>query len=240
MQPPPIGYASGDGDTGNPSPASGPLCDAAFTTERAGESYQSALSRIDGYYNGLDLIRVYYTGLPAARPGKLDTGGRPVNVSFKAKPSEVLAGTDDATLREWFQNAPRDRDTYWTYYHEPEDNIRNGEFTAAQFTQAFQRVSKLADEADNRYDAVLVGKASTMSPDGATVVPARRRSVRSDGCPAHARRPASATRSCLAVRSSRGSGTGTSALSIRNLRPRGLGACSGRFSHPGTPNQAAG
>jgi hypothetical protein len=125
------------------------LCGAAFNVELEGETYQEALGRIDGYYNGLETARVFYTGLPRAWPGKLDTGGRPMIVSFKAPPAEVLAGTHDARLREWFRTAPRDQDIYWTYWHEPEQEIEAGDFTAAQYRLAWQRLSGLSDEAAN-------------------------------------------------------------------------------------------
>jgi len=125
------------------------LCGAAFNVELPGETYQEALARVDGYYNGLDLARVFYPGLPKAWPGKLDTGGRPMNVSFKAEPAEVIAGRHDARLSEWFRTAPRDRDLYWTFRHEPEQEIQAGEFTAAQYREAWQRLAGLADAAGN-------------------------------------------------------------------------------------------
>lgn len=135
----------------------GPLCGASFTQELAGESYQQAFARIDTAYGGLDLARVFYGGLPDAWPGKLNTGGRPMNVSFKAAPTDVLAGRHDAALRSWFAAAPTAVDTYWTYYHEPEDNIAAGEFTAADYRAAWQRLSTLADAAGNpRLKATLV------------------------------------------------------------------------------------
>ena len=83
---------------------------------------------------------MFYSGLPQAWPGKLDAGGRPMIISFKAPPAEVLAGTHDARLRDWFRTAPTDQDIYWTYFHEPENDIQSGAFTAAQFRQAWQRI----------------------------------------------------------------------------------------------------
>jgi hypothetical protein len=90
------------------SVAASTLCGASFATE-AGETYQQALAREDGYFDGLESVRVFYSGLPKAWPGKLDTSGRPMIVSFKAAPAEVLAGTHDTSLRSWFATAPRDQ-----------------------------------------------------------------------------------------------------------------------------------
>ena len=86
-------------------------------------------------------------------------------VSFKVDPAEVLAGTHDARLRQWFRTAPRNQDIYWTYYHEPEDNIANGDFTAAQYRQAWQRLSGLAAEAKNpRLRATLILMGFSVNP----------------------------------------------------------------------------
>jgi hypothetical protein len=136
------------------------LCGASFTNELPGETYQQALARVDGYYNGLDTVRVFYPGLPQPWPGKLDAGTRPLIISFKAPPANVIAGAHDAALRTWFQTAPRDRDMYWTYFHEPENDIQDGAFTAAQFRQAWQRIAGLAREAANprlRGTLILMG-----------------------------------------------------------------------------------
>jgi len=143
----------------------GTLCGASFTTEVAGETYQQALARIDGYYNGLDVIRIFYPGLPQAWPGKLDTGGRPMIVSFKAAPADVIAGRHDTALATWFRTAPRDRIIWWTYFHEPENDIQAGSFTAAQFRQAWQRIATLADGAGNpQLRATLILMGWTLEP----------------------------------------------------------------------------
>lgn len=133
------------------------LCGASFTSESPGETYQQALARVDGYYNGLEVVRIFYSDLPQEWPGKLNINGRPMIVSFKALPSEVLAGAHDTTLRDWFRNAPTNQEIYWSYYHEPEDNIAAGTFTAAQYRQAWQRISGLARQAGNsRLHATLI------------------------------------------------------------------------------------
>ncbi len=143
-----------------PPATSATLCGVAFTTEVSGETYQQAFAREDGYYGGVDIARIYYTGLPNNWPGKLNVGNRPLAVSFKAAPAEILAGTDDAYLRAWFRAAPTNRDTFWTYYHEPEDNIANGEFTAADYRAAWRHLVGLARSAGNphlRSTLILMG-----------------------------------------------------------------------------------
>jgi len=95
-------------------------------------------------FSGLEVVRIFYPGLPANWPGKVDTGGRPVIVSFKASPDEINSGSLDRRLGDWFKATPRDRTIWWSYYHEPEDNIENGEFTAAAYRTAWRRLVRLA------------------------------------------------------------------------------------------------
>ncbi len=103
-------------------------------------------------FGHLGIVRTYYTGLPAANAW---TTGLPaanhsaVIVSFKANPSEILSGAADATLSHFFNTAPTGHPIYYVYYHEPEDNIAAGQFTAAAYKAAWARVVKLADAAHN-------------------------------------------------------------------------------------------
>jgi len=137
-------------------PADAPLCGASFNT-LPGETFQQALARVDKYYGGLQMVRIFYAGLPSKWPGKMDVGKRPIVVSFKMNPRDVLSGKHDGYMREWFATAPKDQDIYWVYYHEPEDNIRSGEFTAPDYRAAWKRLRSLADQAGNpRLRATLV------------------------------------------------------------------------------------
>lgn len=135
------------------------LCGASFARD-GDESWQDALAREDALFNGLEVVRVFNSGLPRAWPGEPDPGSRPVIVSFKATPAQILAGQHDAALSRWFAGAPRNKVTWWSYFHEPEDDIQRGHFTAAQYRQAWQRIAGLADTAGNpqlRATLILMG-----------------------------------------------------------------------------------
>ena len=124
---------------------------------KPGETFQDALKRLDGKYGGLETVRLFYRGIPPAWPGKPDIGKRPPIISFKLAPKDVLSGEHDEEMTRWFKTAPRDRDVYWVYYHEPEDNIAAGEFTAKDYRAAWRRLRSLADKAGNdRLHATLV------------------------------------------------------------------------------------
>ncbi|MEU8798007.1 DNRLRE domain-containing protein [Spirillospora sp. NPDC048819] len=132
---------------------------------KPGETFQQALGRLDGKYGGLETVRLFYRGVPPAWPGNPDTGSRPPIISFKLAPEEVLAGEHDEAMTRWFATAPRDRDVYWVYYHEPEDNIAAGEFTAADYRAAWRHLRALADKAGNsRLHATLVLMSWDLDP----------------------------------------------------------------------------
>jgi hypothetical protein len=103
-------------------------------------------------FGHLSIVRTYYTGLPSANAW---TTGLPaanksaVIVSFKAQPSAILSGADDAALSHFFNTAPTGHPIYYTYYHEPEDNIAAGQFTLASYKAAWARVVRLAAAAHN-------------------------------------------------------------------------------------------
>lgn len=91
------------------------------------------------------VYRVYFDGLPPTsfRGSKADFG-IPVVLSFKANPARVAAGDYDAQLRSFFDSIPTGRMVWWSFYHEPEDNIAAGEFTAAQYRAAWKHLLAIA------------------------------------------------------------------------------------------------
>lgn len=128
----------------DPKPADGTLCAASFLPEN-GESSTGALARADERYGGLEAVRVFYTEPDPWPESRAGTPGRPVIVSLKLNPEDVNAGKHDASVRNWFRTAPRDRDIYWSLHHEPEDNVDQGEFDTGEYRTAWRRLAKLAD-----------------------------------------------------------------------------------------------
>lgn len=114
-----------------------------------GSTLEQAFTRESAYYGALESVRLYYTGLPSAWPGKASVTSGPVVLSFKAPPQDINAGKHDAFFTTWFAGIPKDRLVYWVYYHEPEDNVEDGLFTAADYRAAYRRLDSLADKAAN-------------------------------------------------------------------------------------------
>ena len=119
-----------------------------------GTSISSAanLAQDTAQFGQMPVVRVYYPGLPGSNAwttGLAAANHSAVVVSFKAAPTTILSGADDATLAHFFATAPTGHPVYYSYYHEPEDNIAAGEFTAADYKAAWARVVQLADAAHN-------------------------------------------------------------------------------------------
>jgi hypothetical protein len=143
-----------------PSHPSGGTMFGATVWTGDGMSQSQALAQANSRYGKLEVVRVFYPGLPPAWPGAAGTSGGPVVVSFKASPKDVLSGSLDSTLGNWFATAPKDRQVIWSYFHEPEDDIARGSFTAADYRAAWVHLRGLADKAGNpqlKSSLVLMG-----------------------------------------------------------------------------------
>jgi hypothetical protein len=103
-------------------------------------------------FGRMAIVRTYYPGLPSANAwttGLPASNKSAVIVSFKAQPTAILSGQDDAALSHFFDTAPTGNPIYWSYYHEPEGNIADGEFTLANYKAAWAHVVSLANAAHN-------------------------------------------------------------------------------------------
>lgn len=115
-----------------------------------GESRREALARVDEAYGPIGIARIFSSGLPPTW-GELrhDVGARPVVVSFRMPPEQVLSGAADDRLTAWFRAAPVGRSTFWAYFHEPEDDAERGDFSAEDFAAAWSHIERLAAAVDN-------------------------------------------------------------------------------------------
>jgi hypothetical protein len=119
-------------------------------------------------FGRLPILRVYYKSLPPAdawTTGLAGANKSAVIVSFKALPSAILSGADDPALSHFFDTAPTGHPIYYSYYHEPEDNIAEGQFSLTAYKAAWARVVALADAADNPYlHSTLILMAYDLKP----------------------------------------------------------------------------
>ena len=116
---------------------------------RGSSSWQTAVEQSDDRYGGLEVVRAFDPGLPSSWAHTSNATDASLVVSFKAHPTQILSGENDQRLKQWFATAPQDRDIWWAYYHEPEDNVERGDFTAEQWRAAYRHIAALANEANN-------------------------------------------------------------------------------------------
>lgn len=159
------GTAPSSGACTRPAPR-GTLFGTSIST--SGRTTAQAVSELDGQLGSLPVIRVFDPGMPVdwanARTSVLK--GRTVVLSFRAAPSDVVSGKEDAALRKWFTDAPSDMTIYWSYIHEPETPIdARKDYTAAQYRSAWKHIDAIADSVcrKNMY-ATLILMGWTTSP----------------------------------------------------------------------------
>lgn len=130
------------------TPASGDTLFGA-SVYQGSRTWPQAVADSNQAYGGMEVVRVFYPGLPSGWPGRAGEVGGAIVVSFKAHPTDILAGKHDALLRNWFATAPTDREIWWSYWHEPEDDVERGSFTAQQYRDAYRRIATFANQAAN-------------------------------------------------------------------------------------------
>lgn len=121
--------------------------------------------RVSGYLGAPDVYRMFNPGLPQSPfKGSNADYGPPVVVSFKAPPVEVAAGKHDAHFAAWFGSIPADRDVWWSYFHEPENDVEAGAFTAAQYRAAWAHLIALAPKRATLHPTLILMRYTLSIP----------------------------------------------------------------------------
>ncbi|MEJ7707307.1 MAG: hypothetical protein WKF82_08540 [Nocardioidaceae bacterium] len=97
----------------------------------------------------IGIARVFYAGMLPNRWNPSKEGASPqreCQVSFKADPAAVAAGHYDREIVAWLNTIPSGWRVYLTYWHEPNDELREGRFTAGTYRAAWSRLSHLAHQ----------------------------------------------------------------------------------------------
>lgn len=140
-----MGYARGQAALASPGGRPVPLLGSSVRNK-------ADLAADTAEFGPMPIVRVYYGGLPAPSAwtaGLAAANHSAVIVSFKARPDAILSGADDTALRHFFDTAPSGHPIYYSYFHEPEDNIGAGQFTLAAYKAAWVRVAAIAKAAHN-------------------------------------------------------------------------------------------
>lgn len=127
-----------------------------------------AVAALDQHFGmTVPALRVFDPGMVGewSRPRTPVFKGRTLIMSFRPSPKEVLSGQYDAAFKAWFNQAPADSTIYWSYVHEPESKIRNGDFTADEYRAAWRRLDAIADSVcrQNMYATLILTGWTTES-----------------------------------------------------------------------------
>lgn len=163
------------GGVGPEAPAGGSRCETAppagtvfgASLSTRGHALKHALAEVDDTFGTVDVVRHFRPGLPLDWDSEAaqQLTNRTLVTSFKAHPRKIMSGELDAFFSNWFKSAPSDQTIYWSYFHEPEDNINAGEFTASQYRAAWKRLAELEQEACKpNLHATLILTEWTMRP----------------------------------------------------------------------------
>lgn len=101
-------------------------------------------------FGGLGVSRSYDGGkgvAPFAAFQDLDVARHAATAfSFKYMPADVIAGKHDKELHDFFTSIKDWHLTFWTYWHEPDDEIyKSHTFTATQYRQAWRHIRNIAN-----------------------------------------------------------------------------------------------
>lgn len=106
-----------------------------------GETKAAAYARVKAAFGTHEIVRHFSSGA-AEWPTWLPKDAN-AHISFKYDAKGILAGTYDANLIQFFSGLSSTAKIYWTYFHEPEDDIRDGAFTAQEYRDAFDHIIDL-------------------------------------------------------------------------------------------------
>jgi hypothetical protein len=98
-------------------------------------------------FGHLSIVRTYDDGIPPWNAWEIrapQLKRRTIVTSIKVPPAEVLAGKYDKDFRHYFRTAPRKPKIYWAYFHEPEQEVKAGDFTTRQYRRAWRHIARIA------------------------------------------------------------------------------------------------
>ncbi len=131
----------------------------------AGQGTRANYDRVSSYLGAPKVYRMFFPGSPGTNfVGSNADYGPPVVVSFKFKPQEVVTGKWDATMRSWFNSIPSSRQVWWSYFHEPENDIEAGSYTFAQYRAAWEHLIALAPKRANLHPTLILMRYSLSLP----------------------------------------------------------------------------
>lgn len=106
-----------------------------------GETQAAAYTRVKNAFGNFQIARIYSAGAPVW-PSYIPVE-TVAQISFKYDPKDVLNGSRDTEITNFFTKLATTKNIYWTYFHEPEDDIAKGAFSAEDYRNAFDYIIDL-------------------------------------------------------------------------------------------------
>ncbi len=133
----------------------------------AGETAGQALSRLQGTFGALPVVRVFSPGVLPARWDDVAVlralpARTAVVYSFKGDVAAAARGDYDARVRSFLASRPAGTQVWVAFYHEPEDDVARGSFSAAQFRAATTHLAPVIRGAGGTPTTILM--EYTLSP----------------------------------------------------------------------------
>lgn len=158
--------------TATPSPSASPSPSPSTSTStppatmpagsslyrESGETHQEAYDRRCTNWGVCpEIVRYFYESLPSGSWPNF--GDSTEVVSFKVPSMGGFAsGANDSQVSGWLADVPKDGTTHYVaLWHEPEDDIATGRFTAAEFRAGVAHLQQLAAEFDGTGKRIRVG-----------------------------------------------------------------------------------
>jgi hypothetical protein len=126
-----------------PKPVMGAATQSDSSSSFSSLESQVGALRIRRSYSGAGAFPATY----AASNAGLDAGVRESMWSFKPTPSAFAAGDNDSWFNGFLNSIPSGQKVIFILWHEPEDNIKNGEFTLAEWKAANNHLGQLVHAA---------------------------------------------------------------------------------------------
>lgn len=125
----------------NPSVIEGTIIWGSSYGAIQGETQSNAFTRVREAFGNHQIVRIFCSADPVW-PAFISVESV-AQISFKMDAKDVLSGSKDAVLINFFNKLATTSIIYWTYFHEPEDDIRDGVFTAEEYRNAFDYIIDL-------------------------------------------------------------------------------------------------
>lgn len=124
---------------------------------------RASFDAVSSYAGTPEVYRMFHSGwVPSTFAGSKADYGPSCVVSFKMNPRDVLAGKGDAAFVSFLQSATVE--LWWSYLHEPENDIEAGSFTVEEYRAAWLHLLELAPKRADLHPTLILMRYTLSIP----------------------------------------------------------------------------